>query len=96
MANQPWLDEVRERLAWHALPPAYIRRFMEELFDHFQDITEETMSVENDVLSRLGEPNQVAEAAICEFQGATVETTGRWLEVGGLWETLKGELETGS
>ena len=40
MANQPWLDEVRERLARQALPPSYIQRFMEELSDHLEDIKE--------------------------------------------------------
>lgn len=68
MANLPWLDEVLGRLAKRALPPAYIRRFMEELSDHLEDITEETMSTEANVLSRLGEPNQVAEAAIVAYR----------------------------
>ena len=68
MANRPWLDEVRERLARHALPPAYIRRFMDELSDHFQDITEETMSTEANAASRLGEPEQVAETAVTAYR----------------------------
>jgi hypothetical protein len=68
MANQPWLDEVRGQLAKHTLPPAYIGRFMEELSDHFHDITEETMSTEANVASRLGEPNQVAEAAVTAYR----------------------------
>jgi hypothetical protein len=68
MANLPWLDEVRKRLAQSNLPPTYIWRFMEELSDHFQDITEETMSTEANVLSRLGDPNQLAEAAIDSYR----------------------------
>ena len=68
MANQRWLDEVRERLARQALPPAYIRRFMEELSDHFHDITEETMGTEANAWSRLGEPNEVAEAAVRAYR----------------------------
>jgi hypothetical protein len=67
MANQAWLDEVRERLANEALPPAYIRRFTEELADHLQDITEENMRTANTV-SRLGEPQQVAEAAVIAYR----------------------------
>jgi hypothetical protein len=63
MASQPWLDRVRQRLVENRLPPAYVRRFMDELADHLQDITEETMSTETNVSSRLGEPNQVANAA---------------------------------
>ena len=69
MANLPWLDEVRQRLAKHTLPPAYIRRFTEELADHFQDITEDTMSTEASALSRLGEPKQVADAAVALIGG---------------------------
>ena len=68
MANRVWLDEVRERLAKHALPPAYIRRFMDELSDHFQDIQEENMSTDANVLSRLGEPEHVAEAAATAYR----------------------------
>jgi hypothetical protein len=68
MANQAWLDQVQERLAKQALPPAYIRRFMDEVSDHFQDITEENMRTESNVLSRLGEPNQVAEAAVTAYR----------------------------
>jgi hypothetical protein len=64
MANRPWLEEVRTRLVENGLPPAYIRRFMEELADHFQDITEEIMSTETNVASRLGDPSQLAAAAI--------------------------------
>ena len=72
MANQPWLDQVRRQLAENNLPPAYIRRFMEELADHYQDacedITEENMSMENGVVSRLGEPREVADAAVVAYQ----------------------------
>jgi uncharacterized membrane protein len=72
MANQPWLDEVRTRLAGQALPPTYIKRFMEELSDHFQDLTEDTMSAESSVLSRLGEPNEVAEAVVTAYRQRSV------------------------
>lgn len=71
MTNQPWLDKVRRQLAENNLPPAYIRRFMEELSDHCQDITEETMNTKNDFHSRLGEPNQVAEAAVIAYRRRT-------------------------
>ena len=46
MANQPWLDEVQRQLAENGLPPSYIRRFMDELADHLEDLMEETMSKE--------------------------------------------------
>jgi hypothetical protein len=68
MANISWIDEVRQRLARHALPPAYIRRFMEELSDHLEDLKEENMSTDAGVLSRLGDPNQVADAAVVVYR----------------------------
>ena len=68
MANQRWLDEVQKRLAKNALPPCYIRRFMDELSDHFQDLTEETMDTEANAWSRLGEPNEVARAAVTAYR----------------------------
>jgi hypothetical protein len=41
---------------------------MEELSDHLQDITEENMSTEAKVCSRLGNPEQVAEAAATTYR----------------------------
>jgi hypothetical protein len=69
--NQSWLDRVRRQLAENNLPPAYIRRFMDELSDHFQDITEENMSAKTDVCARLGQPNQVADAAVAAYRRRT-------------------------
>lgn len=71
MPNQPWLEEVQKRLAESDLPPMYIRRFMDELADHFDDITEETMSKEASILSRLGEPGHIADAAIVAYKRRT-------------------------
>jgi hypothetical protein len=68
MANLPWLDEVRRRLARHALPPAYIQRFVQELSDHLEDLKEENMSTEANVCSRLGQPECVAEAAVDAYR----------------------------
>ncbi len=68
MANLPWLDDVRERLAKHALPPTYIQRFLGELTDHLEDLKEENMSTEATVLSRLGEPEQIAETAVTAYR----------------------------
>jgi hypothetical protein len=68
MANRPWLDDVRARLARHALPRSYIQRFTEELSDHLEDLMEETMSTVSDVYSRLGEPEQVAHAAATAYR----------------------------
>jgi hypothetical protein len=68
MANRPWLDDVRARLARHALPPSYIQRFTEELSDHLEDLMEENMSTASNVYSRLGEPEQVAKAAVTAYR----------------------------
>jgi hypothetical protein len=70
--NQPWLNRVRRQLAENNLPPNYIRRFMDELSDHFQDIMEEDMSTTADLSARLGQPNQVADAAVAAYRCRTV------------------------
>jgi hypothetical protein len=63
-----WFREVQQRLAKHGLPASYIARFVAELTDHFHDLTEETMSTEAKVCSRLGEPAQVADAARAAYR----------------------------
>jgi hypothetical protein len=68
VANRRWLEDVRERLVENTLPPEYVRRLMEELTDHFQDLKEETMSKDAEVLSRLGEADHVAEAAVLAYK----------------------------
>jgi len=66
MDNQPWLDSVREQLARHRLPPSYVQRFTEELSDHLEDLNEN--GLEADASSRLGEPKQVAAAAVAAYR----------------------------
>ena len=68
MANRQWLEEVRARLAEHAIPSTYVRRFTEELSDHLEDLKEENMSTETAVRSRLGEPEQVADVAATAYR----------------------------
>jgi hypothetical protein len=68
MASQPWVDEVQEQLAKHALPHSYVKRFVEELTDHLEDLKEETMSTEADVFSRLGNPVDVARKTVSEYR----------------------------
>jgi hypothetical protein len=68
MANLPWLDEVLRRLTKRGLPPNYVQRFAEELSDHLEDIKEENMNTEADAYSRLGKPEQVADAAVAAYQ----------------------------
>ncbi|MGA2258845.1 MAG: hypothetical protein ABSG53_29610 [Thermoguttaceae bacterium] len=66
MANPSWLDDVRKRLLRQELPLVYVQRFMEELTDHLDDLKEQSM--EADAISRLGKPDQVAEAAVTAYQ----------------------------
>jgi len=69
MDNQPWLDSVREQLVQHGLPPSYVQRFTEELGDHLDDLNEEGLEgLEAEVSSRLGEPKQVAHAAVVAYR----------------------------
>lgn len=68
MVNLPWLDEVLRRLAKRGLPPNYVQRFAEELSDHLEDFKEENMNTEADVYSRLGKPEQVANAAVVAYR----------------------------
>jgi hypothetical protein len=68
MASRLWFDELQERLAAHELPRAYVRRFVRELADHFEDLKEEQMGTEADALLRLGEPRQVADAAVDTYR----------------------------
>lgn len=66
MNDQHWLDLVRQRLARQALSPVYVQRLIEELSDHLQDLKEENM--ETDASSRLGQPQQVANAAVIGYR----------------------------
>jgi len=68
MDSQPWLSSVQQRLAKHALPPSYVQRFVEELTDHLEDLKENEMNMEDNLVSRLGEPEQVAEAAVTAYR----------------------------
>ncbi|MBM3999001.1 MAG: hypothetical protein FJ297_05565 [Planctomycetes bacterium] len=68
MAARCWLDELRQRIAAHGLPPAYVARLVGELADHLEHVKEETMSKEADVLFRLGEPNHVVDAVVASHR----------------------------
>ncbi|MEN6405492.1 MAG: hypothetical protein ABFC77_03370 [Thermoguttaceae bacterium] len=68
MANLPWLDEVLRCLAKHHLPVTYIQRFTEELSDHLEDFQEDLMDAKSDVVSRLGNPATVAQAAAVSYR----------------------------
>lgn len=68
MANLPWLDEVLSRLAKRGLPSSYIQRFADELSDHLEDFEDDAMSTDADAYSRLGKPEQVADAAVVAYR----------------------------
>ena len=72
MANRQWLEQLKRQLAEKRLPSTYIQRFMEELSDHFEDLTEDTMRNEEDCVAQLGEPAQVADAAVVAYRQRTV------------------------
>ena len=71
MTNLTWLDDVRKWLVRNALPPSYIQRFIGELSDHLEDLKEEIISTNANVCSRLGQPEQVAEAVVVAYQRRT-------------------------
>jgi glucan phosphoethanolaminetransferase (alkaline phosphatase superfamily) len=41
---------------------------MDELADHLQDLTEENMNTNENMVSRLGEPNELADAAVLAYR----------------------------
>ncbi len=71
MANRLWLEQVEHHLVQSKLPSAYIRRFMDELADHYEDIMEDKMSDDIQAVERLGKPNEVADTAAVAFQQRT-------------------------
>jgi hypothetical protein len=63
--NEPsWLESVRESLAKKALPASYVRRILDELADHVEDLQEDAMGGELDIPGRLGKPEDVAAVAL--------------------------------
>jgi hypothetical protein len=68
MSGRLWLERFRHELVRRKLPRQEVARLVEELSDHFIDLTEETMSTDAQVLARMGDPIQIAEAAVGEFR----------------------------
>jgi hypothetical protein len=68
MVNRPWLEELRGEFSKRRLPPACVERLVAEVSDHWDDLTEESMSTETDREVRLGPPQLVAEAAVCAYR----------------------------
>ena len=84
LPERSWLAEIERRLKASRLPPVYIRRFMDELADHFLDLMEEDMSDERNlssIASRLGRADQVAAAAIDSYRNRDVFVRHPWAKV---------------
>ncbi len=71
MHNQLWFERLRRQLVARRLPRAYIDRIVEEMTDHFHDLTEESMKTEEEAVFQLGNPDQVAKVAAKEYRRRT-------------------------
>jgi HAAS len=68
-ALREWRERLREELKRRKIPAAWQIRLMEELDDHLFDLKEERMSTTDlnaAAVERLGQPEQIAEAAATE------------------------------
>jgi hypothetical protein len=68
MSNQRPLDALRVNLLQRGLPAKYVRRIVEELEDHRQDIVDEQGIVPTE--SRLGDLTVLAERIVTEFRAS--------------------------
>jgi hypothetical protein len=68
MGKRLWFEDLHRRLIRHDLPRSYVQRFMEEVTDHLEDLKEKTMGSEAEAYARLGQSEQVAEAAVAAYR----------------------------
>jgi hypothetical protein len=70
--NPSWLEQLREQLSHQGLSPSYIERLVQELSDHFSDITEEKMSKDAietcSAAERMGHPTDLAQVVGTEYR----------------------------
>jgi hypothetical protein len=78
MSKSSWLNEVAQSLTRQRLPREYIRRFTEELADHFDDFyhththSQEKLGMDADAhITRLGAPEDIARRAAHELRRRT-------------------------
>ena len=76
MSKSNWLDEVAQALRRQRLPRSYIRRFTEELADHFDDsydtYCQEKIGMDAEAhIARLGAPEDIARHAAHELRRHT-------------------------
>ncbi|MFO0803852.1 MAG: hypothetical protein U0791_12125 [Gemmataceae bacterium] len=69
MDRQPWLDRLNEELAGRGLPAGVRSRFLAELQDHLDDLTEggKDMMTGNHLGLRMGKPEVLAEQAAADY-----------------------------
>lgn len=73
MVGRRWLEELRTESLRCGLPDEYVERLGAELFDHLEDLKEETMLIgnvcdESMIESRLGDVERVVETARAEHR----------------------------
>ena len=76
MSKSSWLNEVAQALRRQRLPRSYIRRFTDELADHFDDSyhtqSQERIGMDADAYAtRLGAPDEIASRAVFELRRRT-------------------------
>jgi hypothetical protein len=72
MSKSSWLDEVAQALRRQRLPRSYIRRFTEELAEHFDDLSKEKTGMDAESFdTRLGAPDEIARRAAHELRRRT-------------------------
>ena len=76
MSKSNWLNDVAQALRRQKLPRSYIRRFTEELADHFDDYyhihSQERIGMDAEThATRLGAPDEIARCAAHELRRRT-------------------------
>ena len=78
MDIQPFLNRLKKELEGRGFPSAYVQRLLHEWHDHLIDLWDEKefamstgASISRDITSRLGEPNQLADRAVSQYQRRT-------------------------
>jgi hypothetical protein len=80
-----WLDRLHDALRQRGLPPAYSRRFMDEITEHLTDLMEEMRSMSTEAQSvktieqRMGTQDELAIAAAREFRRSRFCGRHPWL-----------------
>lgn len=70
MPPSNWPDELRRAFSRTSLPDHYSERLLGELLDHFRDLKEEDLSMD-EIADRLGNPDNLAAQAAAEFRSRT-------------------------